>query len=172
MRMNALLPLVAAGCAGLALGLGLAPATRTLAAAAGQAPAAQAPLEPAPRTFKAPVGLLFSEVKPEKADDFEAILTRLQQGLSQSADPALRRQAAGWRFFKARQPGPGKGVLFVCLMDPTVPDADYTMSRLLKQLFPDDEEMLATYGDAFAGAQTLLDLDPVPAAPQAKKPGR
>ncbi|HVB37705.1 MAG TPA: hypothetical protein VND92_04175 [Vicinamibacterales bacterium] len=180
--MNAVLPLVLAGCAGLALGLGLAPATRTLTAAAAQVPAvqvpavqvpaAQVPAEAAPRVFKAPVGLLFSEVKPEKAADFETILTRLQEAMAHSTDPVVRRQAAGWHVFKARQPGPAKGVLYVCLVDPTVPAADYTMSRLLKQLFPDDQEMLATYGEAFAGAQTLLDLDPVPAPPAAQKPGR
>ncbi|MDE3155666.1 MAG: hypothetical protein KGN76_11220 [Acidobacteriota bacterium] len=161
MRMTGVLPMVATGLIGLALGLGRAPLSRT-ARAAGQAPAApEPPVTTEPRTFAAPVGLLFSEVKPEQAAAFENILVRLQAGLAQSPDPAVRRQAAGWHCFKARQPGPGKGTLFVCLVDPTVSGADYTMSRFLKQLFPDDEQMLATYSDAFAAPQTLLDLDPV-----------
>lgn len=165
MRMRGVVPLLVAGGVGLALGLGLAPALRTAVVtvnAQAAAPPAKPPVVLTPRTFKAPVGLLFSPVKRDQSAAFEAVLRRLQQALADSHDPEVRRQAAGWRFFKAEEPGPGDSVLYVCLMDPTVPGADYTFSTLLKRAFPDDDRMLTEYSDAFAGGQTLLNLDPLP----------
>ncbi|HVC20261.1 MAG TPA: hypothetical protein VNE16_09295 [Vicinamibacterales bacterium] len=174
MRKTSAVPLIVAGCVGLALGLGLAPLLgRAVVTVAAQAPAppAPAPVAVAPRTFKAPVGLLFSPVKPAQAAAFEAVIGRLRQALAASRDPQLRRQAAGWRFFKADEPGPGGSVLYVFVIDPTVPGADYTVSKILKRAYPDDDRELLEYGASFAAGQTLLNLEPMPAAP-APAPGR
>ncbi|HEY7789818.1 MAG TPA: hypothetical protein VIC33_04855 [Vicinamibacterales bacterium] len=160
------LPLWAALCGGVVIGLAIGPTARRLTPALGaQAPAtppaAQAPVVTTPRTFKAPVGLIFSSIKPAQASDFEAAVARARSALAASTEPTVRKQAEGWRFFKADEPGPSGSVLYVWLIDPTVPEADYTISKILIAAFPDDKGVLASYADAFAGPETLLNLTPL-----------
>jgi hypothetical protein len=117
-----------------------------------------------PRTFKTSVGLIFNQVKPVEAPDFEAAIGRLRAALEASTDPAVRQQAAGWHFFKAQEPGPSGSVLYVWVVNPAVPNADYTVSKILAAAAPEDRAVLADYADAFAGPETLLNLEPLGAA--------
>ena len=161
------LSLWAAGCVGVVIGLGAGPAAgRLMPDIRAQAPAAKAPPAPAPvtntpRVFKAPAGLILSEVKPAETAAFETAIARLRDALAASHDPTVQRQAAGWRFFKAEEPGPGGSVLYVSVVDPTVPQADYTVSRFLTAAYPGNDALLSDYADAFAGDETLLNLDPI-----------
>jgi hypothetical protein len=163
------MPRWAAAGAGLLIGLSAGPLAH-LASTPGRAQAqppatpAPAPVQPAPRTFKTPVGLIFSQVKPEQAPYFEAAIGRLRTALAASSDPALRQQAVGWHFFKAQEPGPSGSVLYVWIVNPTVPDADYTVSKILAAAAPEDQTLLSDYADSFAGPETLLNLEPLGAA--------
>ena len=134
------------------------------------APAAQAPQ---PRAFTAPVGLLFNTVRADRVDDFEKAMGYLQTALASSTNERVRAQAAGWRVFKAAEAGPNNSVLYVFVLDPTVPMADYGLGRILADAYPDQaklQEIWKLYSGSVTGG-SLLNLTPLkPAAPEAAKP--
>ena len=145
--------------------------------AVGQAtpaqPAAPAPA-PQPRTFTAPVGLLFNTVRADRVEDFERAMGYLQAALAASTNERVRAQAAGWRIFKATEGAPGGAVLYVFLLDPTVTGADYSLGRILADAYPDQaklQEIWKLYSSSVTGG-SLLNLTPVkPAPPATTKPG-
>ena len=143
--------------------------------AVGQATPAQptAPAQaPQPRTFTAPVGLLFNTVRADRVEDFERAMGYLQAALSASTNERVRAQAAGWRIFKATEGAPGGAVLYVFLLDPTVAGADYSLGRILADAYPDQaklQEIWKLYSSSVTGG-SLLNLTPVKPAPPA--PGK
>ena len=132
-------------------------------------PASPSASAPAPgatpaRTFTAPVGLLFNTVRPERVADFEKVIGYLQDALAKSADAKDRAQAQGWKIYKAAEPGPGNTVLYVFVVDPTVPDADYGLGRILAEAYPDTkqlQEIWRLYTGAVTSGGTLLNLQQV-----------
>jgi hypothetical protein len=134
------------------------------------APSTGAPL--LDRIFATEVGMLVSPIKADRVKDFEAVMARLHEALSASKDDTRRRQAAGWRIYRATEPGPGSSVLYVSIMAPAVPKADYTVGKILLEAFPFDEvqDLHERYTAAFAGAQTILSLRPLADLGQAWQP--
>jgi len=172
-----------------AVALAAAGAAAQQPAAAGQvpqapgqpAPGGQAPVVPAPRpqsvapapsataarSFTAPVGLLFNTVRAEKAADFEKLIAAVRATLAANTDPTIAAQAKGWRFYKAAEPGPGNSVLYVFVIDPTVPGEDYGLGRILSQGSTDAvalQETWKLYTSSVTGGGSLLNLSPVPEA--------
>ena len=142
----------------------------------GQPPTAQPPAPtpaPQPRTFTAPVGLLFNTVRPDRVDDFEKAMGYLQAALASSTNERVRAQAAGWRVFKAAEAGPNNAVLYVFVLDPTVPGADYSLGRILADAYPDQaklQEIWKLYSGSVTGG-SLLNLSPLkPQPPATTKP--
>jgi hypothetical protein len=135
------------------------------AQAPAQSPAGQTP--PAAtqaRTFTAPAGLLFNTVRQDRVADFEKVIGYLEEALQKSTDATVRAQAKGWRVFKTAEPGPGGTVLFVFVIDPAVPSADYGLGRILADAFPDTaqlQEIWKLYTGAVTSGGTLLNLMPV-----------
>jgi len=137
------------------------------------APGARPPVTPAPsaiaaRTFTAPVGLLFNTVRPDKVADFEKLIAAVRAKLESSTDPAIQAQAKGWRFYKAAELGPGNSVLYVFVIDPTVPGEDYGLGRILSQGSTDAvglQETWKLYTSSVTGGGTLLNLSLVPDPP-------
>ena len=184
----------------LALGGGLAaqqaapagqkpPAPGTAPQAPTGSPQATAAAPAVPRTFAAPVGLLFNTVRPERVADFEKVIAYLQDALMKTTDPTLRAQARGWRVFKATEPGPNSTIVFVFVLDPTVPGAEYGLGRVLADAHPDTaelQEIWKLYTGSITSGGTLMNLSPVspdpailteprrpaPAAPSPQAPGR
>jgi hypothetical protein len=132
--------------------------------AAPGAPAAAVPLT---RTVTGKTGMLFNTVRPERVKDFETVLWYLQEALKKSTDPTVRAQAEGWKFFRAVEPGPNAVVLYVFVLDPAVPGADYGLGRILADAFPEQiQEIWKLYQGSLTGGGTLLNLNPVePMAP-------
>jgi hypothetical protein len=101
--------------------------------------------------------------------DFEKVMAYLQAALEKSADAKDRAQAQGWRVFKAAEPGPGGTVLYVFVLDPTVPGADYGLGQILAEAYTDTaqlQEIWKLYTGAVTSGGTLLNLSPVePGAP-------
>jgi hypothetical protein len=138
------------------------------------APVAPAPSATAARTFTGPFGLLFNTVRPEKALDFERLVAAVRAALETSTDPVLQAQAKGWRFFKAAEPGPNGSVLYVFVVDPTVPGEDYGLGRVLSQSSTDAaalQEIWKLYTSSVTGGGSILNLSPVPVPPPAAAPG-
>jgi hypothetical protein len=74
----------------------------------------------------------------------------------------VRAQAAGWKMFRAVEPGPNATVLYVFLLDPAVPRADYGLGRILADAFPEQiTEIWRLYQGAVTGGGSLINLTPV-----------
>jgi hypothetical protein len=103
--------------------------------------------------------MIFNPIKPDKTADFENVMARLKDALMQSEDPVRKQQAAGWKVFKAVEPGPNGNALYVFVMDPAVKGADYTVSKILSEAYPTEVmELYKLYVGAYAGSQSLLNL--------------
>jgi len=127
---------------------------------------AVAPVVPLSRTFTAKSGLLFNTVRPERVKDFETVLWYLQQALEKSTDATVRAQAAGWKVFKATEPGPNAAILYIFALEPAVPGADYSLGRILAEAYPDQITQIWTmYQQSVTGGGTLLNLTPVEPMP-------
>jgi hypothetical protein len=66
--------------------------------------------------------------------------------------------------FKAAEPGPGGTALYVFVIDPTVPGADYGLGRILAEAYPDTaqlQEIWKLYSGAVTSGGSLLNLSPV-----------
>jgi hypothetical protein len=153
------------------------PPTPTNPAPAQPTPAPKEPVQPAApagRIVAADAGLVFFPVKPERTADFEKIMAKLHDALAQSEDPVRKQQAAGWKVFKAVEPGPNNTVLYVFLIDPAVKGTDYAFWKTIYDEFPAEvQELYRLYTAASASGQTLLNLQLVQAfgsAPAAVPP--
>jgi hypothetical protein len=114
------------------------------------------------RVFAAGAGLIFNVVRPDRVVDFEMVMGYLQSALEKSTDTRVRAQAAGWRVFKAAEPGPNGTVIYVFLLDPTVGGADYGLGRILSDAYPDQiQDIWKLYTGSLAGGGSLLNLTPV-----------
>jgi hypothetical protein len=141
-------------------------------------PAQPAPVQPTPaapaqpgapatpnRTFTAPAGLLFIQVRPERVADFEKAMAYLQAAFEKSTDERVRAQAAGWRMFKATETVNGS-TLYVYLLDPTVVGADYGIGKILTDAYHEQAEQIwKLYRDSLSGGGSLLNLTPVKPVP-------
>lgn len=141
-----------------------APATQPQAPGAPATAAA-----PLTRTFTAKAGMLFNTVRPERVKDFETVLWYLQEAFKKSTDPMVRAQADGWKMFRAVEPGPNGVVLYVFLLDPAVPGADYGLGRILADAYPEQvQEIWKLYQGSVTSGGTLLNLngvEPMPPMP-------
>jgi hypothetical protein len=131
-------------------------------AAAPQAPAA-APAQAAPppqaRVFTGDLGIMYNVIKPDKTADFEMVIGKLKDALAKSEKPDRKAQAAGWRVLKQADPLPNGNILYIFLIDPAVKDADYTVSRILNEVFPTEvQELFKVYSACFAGGVTLANF--------------
>lgn len=130
----------------------------------GQPPGAPAagPAPVQPRTFTAPAGLIFTAVRPERVVDFEKVMAYFQAALEKSSDPTVRKQAAGWRIFKATETVQAGAVVYVYVIDPTVVGPEYGIGKVLADAFPDEAAQLwKLYLGAVSGGGSLLNLTPV-----------
>ena len=135
------------------------------------APTAGALSSPGPpvatRAFTGKAGMIFQSVRSDRVADFEAVIGFLQAAMQKSTDPQVRAQAQGWRIFKAAEPVPNGMVLYVFVMDPAVPGADYGFGRILADAYPDRiQEIWKLYqGSLTGGSSSLLNLTPVAVDP-------
>ena len=120
------------------------PPTQTRPTAPAGAPAAQ-PASPAPPpspyTFPSGAGMFVFYVKPDKAGDFEGVLTRIAEVLDKSQDPARKSQAASWRIYKSMEPTKTERV-YVFTFDPASTSVDYDLVKLLSEALPADAQGL------------------------------
>jgi hypothetical protein len=104
-------------------------------------------------------GIIFFPVKPEKVADFEKIIAKVKEALAASADPVRKQQAAGWKVYKAVEPGPNNTALYVFVIDPAVKGSDYAFWKTLYDAFPaETQELYRLYSASTSGGQSLLNL--------------
>ena len=114
--------------------------------------------------FTSPSGLVFNRVRPDKTADFEQVAVRLRAALRTSSDPARRKQGEGLKIYKAEEPYDGL-TLYVFVLDPAVPSADYSITRILAEAYPADVQDLYTKFRGACVSQTFWNMTPVAASP-------
>ena len=114
---------VAAVGSGVVIGLALAPVTASAQAV---------------KTFEAPAGMIFNFVESGSTADFEQVMTRVGSVMLESDNPERVNQARGWKVYKALEPGPNGDVLYVWLIDPTIPEVDYSVAQILNEEIPNE----------------------------------
>ena len=124
------------------------------------APAQAAQAAPQTRTFPGDGGMILNFIKPDKTADFEAVMAKLKEALAKSEKPERKQQAASWKVFKSPDPAGGGNVLYVFMIDPSVKDADYTVSNILSEAFPPAElnTIYKQYADSYAQGQNIINL--------------
>jgi hypothetical protein len=130
-------------------------------------PAGQQAAVPASHVFASDAGMVLNFIKPDKTADFEAVVAKLREALHKSSKPERLQQAASWKVFRALEPAANGGVLYVFVIDPAVSGADYTVSTILAEAFPDDVQALYTqYAGAYASGQNFVNLKEIAALGQ------
>jgi len=148
---------IAAGVMAVGTVYAQTPATQT--PATQTPPAQQAAAPPAARTFGSDAGMVLNFIKPDKTADFEAIIAKLKEALQKSDKPERKQQAASWKVFKSPDQAAGGNVLYVFMIDPSVKGADYTVSTILAEAFPQEVQTLyKQYADAYAQGQNFVNL--------------
>ena len=159
--------LIACAALGFVVGvLGIGVTHAKLLAQGAPAPAAAA-AAPAARVFGSDAGLVLNFVKPDKTAEFEAIVGKLREALQKSDKPERKQQAATWRIYRAVEPGANGAILYVFDIHPAVHGADYTVSTILAEGFPNDvQDLYKRYADAYASGQNVVNLTLVAALGQ------
>ena len=135
---------IALGCV---VGMHLLSAAPVFAQAAAPAqPAAQAN----PFVFPGDGGVILNFVKADKTADFEMVLGKVKEALAKSEKPERKAQAAGWKVFKASEPGPSGAVIYVFAMDPVAKGAEYKVGDILVEAFgAEGQTLYKTYSEAY-----------------------
>ena len=122
--------------------------------------------------FSSDAAMLTFYIKADKAADFEKVMAKLHDALANSDKPERRQQAAGWKLYKASDAGPNGTVLYINFLSPILKGADYTISKILAEVFPQEvQQLFPLYRDAFAGlARAELSLIQDFGAPAQKPP--
>ena len=143
----------------IALGLLVGTLSAPVAYAQAAAPA-QAAAAPTKRVFASDAGMVLNFIKPDKTADFEAVMVKLKEALMKSEKPERKQQAASWKVFKSPDPA-GANVLYVFVIDPSVKDADYTVSNILAEVYPPAElnTIYKQYADSYAQGQNIINLN-------------
>lgn len=121
-------------------------------------------LFPAPAASQQPLvvtdraAVILNAVKPDSIAEFEIGLAQLRAALSSASDPVKKQQAQGWKMYRAEEPI-GSNALYVFILDPAVPFADYSFKRILGSLPPDEAEAaLRRLSGSLADAQRVFSV--------------
>ena len=112
------------------------------------------------KTLDEPVGMVFNYIEQDSAEAFEQVMARLGQVMAESENPERVQQASGWKVYKAIEPGPNNNVLYVWFIDPTVPNADYSVAQILNEEIPNEVQGLyETFNGSFGLGQMPINLE-------------
>jgi hypothetical protein len=133
--------------------LGLVVGTLSASTVFAQAAPAAAPAQPAanPFLFNSDGGLILNFVKADKTADFEMVMGKLKEALAKSEKPERKAQAAGWKYFKATEPGPNGAAIYVFIMDPVAKGSEYSVGNILVEGFgAEGQTLYKTYSESYA----------------------
>lgn len=106
---------------------------------------------PQKTTFAGDMVLWAFAVNADKTADYEQIVAKLKEALSKSEKPEAKRQLAGWKVMKNAAAQPDGSLLYIHVISPVVPDADYSILNIVYDAFKDPAEQKAFY-DSYRGA--------------------
>jgi len=104
---------------------------------------------PTPYMFPGGAGLVLNFIKPDKAAEWEGILDKVKEGLKASDKPERKTQALSWKVYKASEQ-PKDAVLYLWLIDGAPTDQEYSMVKLMTELFPKEAaDLYKQYSDSY-----------------------
>ena len=109
---------------------------------------AQAPQK---TTYTGEMVLLAYAIPADKTGDYEQVVAKLKAALSKSEKPEAKQQAAGWKIMKSSTPQPTGEIIYIHVINPVVPDADYSITNIVYGMLKDPAEQKAFY-DLYRGA--------------------
>ena len=110
---------------------------------------AQAPAAPTPFLFPGGAGLVLNFIKPDKASEWEGILDKIKEGLKASEKPERKAQASSWKIYKATEQAKD-AVIYMWILDGAPVDQEYSMVKLMTELFPKEAaDLYKQYSDAY-----------------------
>jgi hypothetical protein len=131
-----------------------------------------APVPPATipaRSFTANAGMLFHQVIPARIGDFDRFLAYVRDALAKSTNATVRKQAAGWTFYRTVEAGPNGDALYVFFLNPAVPCVDYALGPILAEAYPDPAQLMEIWklytSSVRPTGSSLLTLVPAPVVP-------
>src|SRR4029453_6526454 len=89
--------------------------------------------------FTTPTGVLLVSIKSDKTADFEEMVGKLKAGFAKTTDETLKKQAAGFKVYKASEAN-GGNTLYVILLEPAVPNSEYELFSMLQRTMTPDEQ--------------------------------
>ena len=93
-------------------------------------------------TIEGETALLTVAIRPDKAADFERVMSRMRDALLASPDPKRRAQATGWKVMRLGTALPDGNIAYVHVINQVVPGADYAVMQTLYDAFPDERQTL------------------------------
>ena len=102
-------------------------------------------------TYSGDMVLLAYAIPADKTGDYEMVIAKLKEALGKSEKPEAKQQMAGWRIMKSGTPQPTGEIIYIHVISPVVPDADYSVTNIVYDVFKDPGEQKAFY-DMYRGA--------------------
>jgi hypothetical protein len=114
----------------------------------GTVSAQQAPQK---TTFTGQVVLWAFAVNADKTGDYEKVLATLKESLAKSEKPEAKQQLAGWKVMRVMTPQPDGSIAYVHVINPVVPEADYSITNIVYDVVKDPAAQTAFY-EMYRGA--------------------
>ena len=113
--------------------------------------------------FSGGTAMMTNVVDPSKTADFERVMRAYGEGLAGSSNAEYNRMAAGFKIYRAVEPGPNNFVVYYWFIDPVISGANYAVAKVLNDEIAGgppsngDEvrELFAAYQGALTGGGTL-----------------
>ena len=99
--------------------------------ASWSAAAAQLPVT----TFSGGAAMMTNVVDRSKTADFERVMRAYGEGLAGSSNAEYNRMAAGFKVYRAVEPGPNNFVVYYWFIDPVISGANYAVAKVLNDEF-------------------------------------
>ena len=149
-----------AGRRSLIAGVLMAGVLCTIQTGAQQPQSTTAPAGPPTLKFGPDAGMVLHFIKADKTADFEMVMGKLKEVLQKSPKPERNQQAKSWKLLKSVDPAAGGNILYIFFIDPSVKDADYTVSNILAEGLPVAEvnALFEKYSAAYAQGQNIVNL--------------
>ena len=98
---------------------------------------AQTPAPPNPQyLFPGGAGFVLNFIKPDKTSDWEAMMDKIINALKMSEKSERQAQGKSWKILKAAEQPVKEAVLYMWLIENAPPDTEYSMVKILTELFP------------------------------------
>ena len=82
-------------------------------------------------SFSGGAAMMTNVVNPAKTADFERVMRAYGEALAGSSNPQYNQMAAGFKVFRAAEPGPNNFVVYYWFLDPVISGANYAVAQVL-----------------------------------------